>query len=116
MFKKLLSISACTLALSAPQVWAGADSNCHFHGYKPASEATVSGCANDRKAQLIKQGKLDASWGSAPVGKLEHVEGKKGKEWRVTFANAAEKDKAKQSLYMFYTLQGNFIAANHTGQ
>lgn len=33
-----------------------------------------------------------------------------------TFKNPAEKDAAKQTLYMFYALNGNFIGANFTGK
>jgi Family of unknown function (DUF6488) len=50
------------------------------------------------------------------LDKAETVEGKKMKEWKFTFKNPAEKDTSKQSLYMFYTLTGNFIAANFTGK
>ena len=48
--------------------------------------------------------------------KAETVEGKNMKEWKLTFKNPAEKDATKQTLYMFYTLTGNFIAANFTGK
>ena len=34
---------------------------------------------------------------------------------RVTFNDPAAKDKARQTLYMFFTLPGHFIAANFTG-
>jgi hypothetical protein len=34
----------------------------------------------------------------------------------VTFKDANAKDKSKETLYMFFTLPGNFIAANFTGQ
>jgi hypothetical protein len=48
--------------------------------------------------------------------KIEVVEGKKGKEWKVSFKDPAAKDKSKETLYIFFTVTGNFIAANHTGQ
>jgi hypothetical protein len=44
------------------------------------------------------------------------VDGKKGKEWKVTFKDAAATDKTKEALYMFFTPPGNFIASNFTGQ
>lgn len=34
----------------------------------------------------------------------------------MTFKDPAAADKSKESLYMFFTAQGNFIAANHTGK
>lgn len=95
---------------------AAADGECHFHGSKPASESDVVGCAIQNKAALVKAGKIDASWQAVKHDKAEAVEGKKGKEWKVTFKIPAAADKSKETLYMFYTVPGNFIAANFTGQ
>lgn len=100
----------------APAAFASPGGSCHFHGNKPASEATVSGCAAQRKDALVKGGKLDDSWSVVKQEKIEQVEGKKGKEWKVTFKDAAARDKAKETLYMFFTPTGNFIASNFTGQ
>jgi len=65
---------------------------------------------------LVKSGKLDASWSAVKQDKIESVDGKKGKEWKVTFKDTAAKDKSKETLYMFFTPVGNFIASNFTGQ
>ena len=64
----------------------------------------------------IKSGKLDQSWQALQHNKLEQVDGKKGKEWKVTFRDPAATNKAKETLYLFFTLPGNFIAANFTGK
>ncbi|MGE4049551.1 MAG: DUF6488 family protein [Piscinibacter sp.] len=114
--KSLIATLAISFAAIAAPSRADEGGGCHFHGSKPATADTVSGCATLRKAQLVKQGKLDATWASVKGGAPEQVDGKKGKEWKVTFQNPAATDKAKQTLYMFYTLPGNFIAANFTGQ
>lgn len=114
--KTLFTAATFALALLHTPAWADAGGSCHFHGSKPATVETVTGCAMQRKAQLIKQGKLDPSWEAVKAGTPEQVDGKKGKEWRLSFHNAAAADKSKQTLYMFYTLPGNFIAANFTGQ
>ncbi len=90
--------------------------SCHFHGNKPAAEATVLGCAQQRKEALVKAGKIEASWQAVKHDKVEAVDGKKGKEWKVTFKDPAAKDKSKETLYIFFTAPGNFIAANFTGQ
>lgn len=34
----------------------------------------------------------------------------------MTFKDAAVKDTSKETLYMFFTLPGTFIAANFSGQ
>ena len=111
----LLSLFTVAL-LSATPAHADAGSTCHFHGNKPATADVVSGCAQDRKARLIKAGKIDATWQSIKEDKAEQVDGKKGKEWKVTFTNPAAKDPSKATLYVFFTLPGNFIAANFTGK
>ena len=114
--KKLL-ISAATLAalsLSAP-AFAGGEGDCHFHGATPAKPETVSSCAVKRQQALIASGKLDKAWQSIKPGAPEQVDGQKGKEWKIAFKDAAAADKSKETLYMFFTLQGNFIAANFTG-
>jgi len=114
------NFAICASLLTA-SVWyqpalADAGSSCHFHGSKPATENVVVNCASLRKDTLIKSGKLDASWKSIKHDQAEVVDGKKGKEWKVTFKDASAKDKSKETLYMFFTSTGNFIAANFTGQ
>ena len=115
--KTFIALSALVSSLlAAPTALADAGGSCHFHGNKPANEAVVSDCAAKRKAALVKAGKLDASWQAVKLDKMEQVDGKKGKEWKVTFKNPAVTDASKQTLYVFFSLPGNFIAANFTGQ
>jgi len=102
-------------ALFAP-VYADPGSSCHFHGTKVASESTVIQCANSRKDTLVKSGKLDKTWGTIKHDTIALVDGKKGKEWKVIFKNPVETDAEKNTLYMFFTSPGNFIAANFTGK
>jgi hypothetical protein len=110
-----ITIFAATLFLSTGTI-AGEDSSCHFHGNKIATEEIVTNCAIERKERLITQGKIESSWKTIEPGKPEMVEGKKGKEWLVTFIDPAITDKTKEKLYMFFTISGNFIAANFTGK
>lgn len=108
-------VVGATLVFS-PMGIAGPGGTCHFHGSKPATEIIVVDCAMQRKAALVSTGKLDRSWEAAKVDKAEQTDGKNGKEWRVTFKDPAAKDKSKETLFVFFTLSGNFIAANFTGQ
>lgn len=102
--------------LFAPLAMADKGGSCHFHGSKPATEGTVKDCAEQRRATLVKGGKLDASWTGAKQDAIELVDGKKGKEWKVPYTNPAATDKARQTLFIFFSHSGNFIAANFTGQ
>ncbi|MEI2677911.1 MAG: DUF6488 family protein [Burkholderiaceae bacterium] len=116
--KSILIASAFAAALfTSTGAFAGADANCHFHGSKPAAEATVIQCATQYKDKLVEGGKLEKSWQAvSKVDKLEQVDGKRSKEWKLIFKNPAAADKTKDTLYLYYTLPGNLIAANHTGQ
>jgi len=115
---KTIILTAALVALPAlsPIALADVGGSCHFHGSKPATEAVVTDCANQRRAALVKSGKLESSWQAARQEKLELVDGKKGKEWKVSFSNPAASDKEKQTLFIFFSHTGNFIAANFTGR
>lgn len=115
--KKLITIAAFTFfGLTGTSAFAAGAGNCHFHGHAPIKETVIVGCANERKDALADSGKIDAAWKVVKLDKAEKVEGQSMKEWKLTFKNPAEKDATKQTLYMFYTLTGNFIAANFTGK
>jgi hypothetical protein len=116
MSKFIASATLAITAFMASSAFAAGDSDCHFHGNKAASQETVSSCATKRQAELVQSGKLDKAWLNVKPSNFEQIDGKKGKEWKVTFKDAAAKDKSKENLYMFFTTQGNFIAANFSGQ
>lgn len=113
---RLRHVVAVSILHASPAVWADVGGSCHFHGSKPAEASTVAGCAAQRKEALVKSGKLEPSWRTVAHDKVETIDGKKGKEWRVTFRDPAAKDKARETLTMFFTLPGNFIAANFDGK
>jgi len=115
--KKYCYAAALAVSLAAAMPAIGAEGgSCHFHGSKLTTEAIVIGCANGRRDALVSGGKLDKAWQTVRHEKIELVDGKKGKEWKVTFKDPTAKDAAKQTLYLFFTPPGNFIAANFTGQ
>jgi hypothetical protein len=117
MKQSLIASALVATLFASTNAFAGADAHCHFHGNKPAAEATVIQCATQYKDKLVEGGKLEMSWQAvSKVDKLEQVDGKRSKEWKVSFKNPTAADKTKDTLYLFYSLPGNFIAANHTGQ
>ncbi len=103
------------LALSSPAL-AGDAESCHFHGSKAASQDTITGCAAKRQQALVASGKIDKSWQAIKPASIEQVDGQRGKEWKLSYKNPAALDKTKDTLFLFFTLQGNFIAANFTGK
>lgn len=116
MRKLLMAATLAAGMVIAGAAMAGESGPCHFHGKKVAAEETVLTCAMERKELLILDGKIDASWEGIEHDRIALVDGKKGREWLVTFVNPAGADKAKEKLYMFFTAPGNFIAANFTGK
>lgn len=115
MNKTLIAALLAAASAVASPAFAGGASDCHFHGSSPASKETVVSCSVKRQAQLVQNGKIDKSWLNSKPGTPEQVDGKRGKEWKVTFTDRAAADKTKENLYMFFTLEGNFIAANFSG-
>jgi len=115
--KNFIQILTLALAITSSQsVFAGAGEDCHFHGNKPAAKETVLKCADKRMERLIARGKLDAGWKAIPAESITTIDGEKGKEWKIVIKNPASNDKAKATLYLFFSENGNFIAANHTGK
>lgn len=115
MTHQLFGALAIAGALALP-VWADNAGRCDFHGSKPVAEATLLACADQRKQALIGAGKLERSWQTVTHEKLQAVEGEKDKECKLTFRNPSATDPAKARLDLRFTLPGNLIAANHTGE
>ena len=107
---------ALFISLTAASAFADTGGSCHFHGSKAATESVLIACADARRDALVKNGKLHTSWSAVRHDKIEQIDGKKGKEWLVSYKNPAAPEKDKQALFMFFTAPGNFLAANHTGR
>ncbi len=108
---------ASSLLIAAPAI-AGTG---HEHGpggshtSGPITSEIAVKRAEKQVQTLITKGKLDKSWASVKsVGATQKDFGK-GPEWIVSFKNDKEADPAKQTLYVFYTLNGSYIASNFTG-
>ncbi len=110
------TFTALLMSVASTSVWADKGNACHFHGSKATTDTVVVDCANSRRNALVKAGKLHSSWSDIKHDKIEQIDGKKGKEWKLSYKNPTSPEKEKQALYMFFTAPGNFIAANHTGQ
>ena len=85
----------------------------HGHDHHTAlSETQIIEKASGYVAKLVEKGKLDPSWqGISPTEAKENDH----HEWVVTFYNSKVEDPEKQTLYMFLSPSGKYIAANFTG-
>ncbi len=111
---------AITLVLSsllfASPVMAG-PGNKHDHSHGPVSKEEVIKRAIKNMKRLAKAEKIDASWSKIKSpSSIEKKTFSKATEWLVTFTNDKTSDPSKKHLYIFFTLNGHYIAANHTGK
>jgi len=117
--KQLISLLflSTILGISAPAIaGAGHDHDANGgHSHGPITSASATEKAKQKLTQLVKAGKIDASWTKTKAAKVEQKMFSKGPEWVVTFKNDKITDAAKQSLYFFYSLDGHYIAANYSG-
>ena len=90
----------------------------HDHGAPkaPVSQDTAKTNAEYIVDEFVKQNKIDKSWASVKPTKIEEKAFEGQKEWMVTFENAEIADASKRKLYVFLTLNGEYVAANHTGK
>jgi len=118
--RQLLFVVLISLGLVSGTAIAGSG---HSHGpdgghklQGPASEAAIIKRATKVMNNLAKKGTIDASWSNGKQVAIEKAIYANGPEWVVTFKNDKVKDVKKQMLYIFYSLNGHYIAANYTGK
>lgn len=85
----------------------------HVHG--PISSAAAIKKAEKQVKGLIEGGKLDKSWSGIKAAEAAQKDFGRGPEWIVTFKNP-KAEANKQTVYVFYTLTGTYLATNFTGQ
>ena len=93
----------------------GGHSN-HGHSDGPISAEKAKTRATSTMQSLVKKGVISKSWHSVKAAKAEKKTFAKAEEWVVSFKNDKIKDKSKKTLYIFYSLNGHYIAANYSGK
>lgn len=89
----------------------------HSHGPQvPVSSEEVVDRATSTLAYLVDEKKVDASWAGKAVADVEQKTFSQGPEWVVIFKNNEIKDTSKRTLYMFFSLGGERLGANYTGE
>lgn len=110
--KNLVTILLFTSLLFASPAMAGGN---HSHSSEPVSSEEAASKASGIVTQLADAQKIDITWVGTKVEGVEQKSYSKGPEWVVTFKNDKIKDTSKQTLYMFFTLSGDYLGANYTG-
>lgn len=112
---KILLISLIFSMSSLPALAGSGHSHGHGHSHEEINQAKAKSKAIGVITSLIKKNKLDKSWKSIKASFAEKKVFQGHKEWVVTFTNKKIADIKKQNLYVFLTLTGKYVAANHTG-
>lgn len=117
--RKLTAITLICLGLVGTPAVAGPGHDHdqgHGHSHGPVAGNVASEKAAKKIEQLVQAGKIDASWAGVKPVSVEQKTFANGPEWVITFKNDRVKETSKQTLYLFFSLDGHYIAANHTGE
>ncbi|MCK6596197.1 MAG: DUF6488 family protein [Bacteriovoracaceae bacterium] len=93
----------------------------HFHPtqiVKCKSDCTqeeASAVATKSLEHLVTKGKIQKSWLTIPLEKVEMKQFKKGPEWVLTFVDKNQPTN-KQRLFLFITMKGWLSGSNFTGE
>jgi len=112
---RTLSLGIIISLFSITALAGGGHNHGHGHSHSPANQETAIANATKVVAALVSKNKLDKSWTSITASSADKKEFKGEKEWVIVFVNDKITDSAKKKLYVFLTLGGDYIAANHSG-
>ncbi len=87
----------------------------HGHSHEPVTQAKAEEIAISSVAKLVQRKKIDDSWTSVAIHKAEQKELGGQLEWVIVFKNEKISDPEKQTLYVFLSAEGQYLAANYTG-
>lgn len=91
----------------------------HSHGPTKEQPPISSEVAASRALEVVKElasaGEIDATWVGLNESKIEQKTFNKRQEWVIIYKNKEISDVSKQTLYLFFTLSGDYIAANYSG-
>lgn len=65
---------------------------------------------------LVEDKKLANTWQQKKLKNVVQKATPAGALWIVSYDNPADKDKAKQTIYILLDEVGNYVGANHTGK
>jgi hypothetical protein len=106
-----LFLSLCPVAAMA----GGGHDHDHGHSHTPVDQSAAKANATKIVAALVERKKLDESWASITASSVEQRMFNGNPEWVAAFVNDKIADTDQQTLYVFLTLGGDYIAANYTG-
>lgn len=116
MHKLAIAVLVSIVTVAAPAAFAGAGhDHADGHAHATMSEAAAQEQAANKVAEFVSKGKIEESWRGAKPNKISQKTFSKGPEWVVEFVNEAAADPSKRTLYVFFDMNGHYLAANFTG-
>lgn len=109
--RKLVSIVAIYFAFVSFSVSAH-DGVVHV----PVDATGATKSAHTVISEIIKMKQIDASWAGIEPVSVETRENNEKTEWVVIINNNKAENAAEQTIYIFLTLGGDYLAANFTGK
>lgn len=117
---KLLKMLLITLSFSTPAMAGGNHSHNadggHSVSHTPVAAEVAIKRAETKVNQLVTKGVIDSSWKNLAASNAEQKKFSQGLEWVIQFQNSKIQDVKKQNLYLFFSLDGHYIAANYSGK
>ena len=114
---RLTSLFGFILSLSAFSVMAGSGhDHGHSHSATPVSQEQAQKRATEIVASYADKDKLEKSWASIEASSIEKITVQGKPEWKIVFRNNDIQETDRQTLYVFLTLSGDYVAENFTGK
>lgn len=88
----------------------------HSQGHAAITQVQAESIASKNVVKLVDKGKIDKSWLTIKTSKAEKKDFSGKSEWVVVFNNNTIADPEKRTLYIFLSVGGDYLAANHTGK
>ncbi|QBZ84127.1 hypothetical protein GHNINEIG_02202 [Hydrogenovibrio crunogenus] len=88
----------------------------HSHSHGSISNKEVINKATGKVNQLASAGIIDISWKNVKAHNAVKKQFRDDLEWVIAFKNGKIDDPKKQTLYLFFSLDGHYIAANYSGK
>lgn len=105
-----------SLFFVVPAMAGSGHSHGHSHAQEKITDKEAIGLATKKVRQLAAIGKIDKTWAGIDAISVEKKKFSHDHEWVITFKNKKVSDQSKQTLYLFYSLGGRYIATNYTGK
>jgi len=109
-------LAILTLGFGVPVMAGSGHDHGHSHAHEPVNEATAQQNAGKVISSLVQRKKIDESWATVKARSVEKKMVNGQPEWLIIFFNEKIANVEEQTLYVFLTIGGEYIAVNYSGK